>query len=198
MLGASPADELAVPIKRLRARAVTVAPTARIEPRIDGLVTTYFEWLGAGLYMPDYRSGSMHGAAQLLEALYYGYSDKAVFLRLDLSEGFRKDHPEFEVRVIVNGESRARLHALIGANTVRRTEFWRGEEQLLVPLGTGAQVQVAFGRVLEMRLDYPLLGVAPHEPIRLQVSIWAEGLPLQMVPQEGWLTLEITEDLVSW
>jgi alpha-amylase/alpha-mannosidase (GH57 family) len=198
LLGGSPADELAVPIKRPRARAVTVPPTARIEPRIDGLVTTYFEWLGAGVYVPDYRSGSMHGAAQLLEALYYGYSDKAVFLRLDLGGGFLKDHPEFEVRVTVDGESRARLHVLIGGNGVRSLEFWKGQEALLVPLGTGDQVQVAFSRVLEVRLDYTLLGVGPREQVRLQVSIWANELPLQVVPQGGWLTLEPTEDLVSW
>jgi len=198
LLGGSPTDELAVPIKRPHAHAVTVGPTARIEPRIDGLVTTYFEWLGAGIYMPDYRSGSMHGAAQLLEALYYGYSDKAVFLRLDFGPGFLNDHPEVEVRVNVDGDSRARLHTVIGANGVRSVEFWKGLEPLLVPLQTGNQVQVAFTRVLEMRFDYTLLGVVPHEKIRMQVSVWANELPLQIVPQEGWLTLELMEDLANW
>ena len=197
-LGGSPADELAVPIKRPRARAVIVAPTARIEPRVDGQVTTYFEWLGAGLYVPDFHSGSMHGAAQFLEALYYGYSDKALYIRLDLGDAFLKSHPQFEVRVIVDGDSRARLHALMSEGGVRAVEFWKGEELLLVPLRTGDQVEVAFGRVFELRLDYSLLGVAPHEKIGLQVSIWAHELPLQVIPQEGWLTLELTEDLVSW
>ena len=198
LLGGSPADELAVPIKRPRARALTLAPTGRIEPRIDGLVTTYFEWLGAGMYEPDSTSSSMHGAAQFLEALYYGYNDKAVFLRVDFSDGFLKAHPEFEVRVVVDGKTRARLHTSIAANAVRQVEFWKGAEQVRDPLGTGEHVQVAFRRVLEMRLDYTVLGVGPQEQIRLQVSIWAQELPLQIVPQEGWLTLKVTEDLVSW
>jgi hypothetical protein len=77
-------------------------------------------------------------------------------------------------------------------------EFWKGEEPLLVPLGTGDQVQVAFSRIFELRLDYSILGVAPHERIKLQVSIWMNGLPLQILPQEGWLTLELTEDLTVW
>ena len=198
LLGGSPTDELAVPIKRPRVRARTVAPSAQIHPKIDGRVTTYFEWMGAGLCQPDYRSGSMHGVAQLVEALYYGYSDKAVYLRVDLGETFLHDHPDFEIRVNVNGESRTRLHAAISAEGVKAVEFWKRGESLLVPLGTGDQVKVAFRQVFELELAYSILGVAPHEKIKLQVAIWMNGLPLQILPQEGWLTLELTEDLTVW
>ena len=198
LLGGSPTDELAVPIKRPRVHALTVAPSAQIHPTIDGRVTTYFEWMGAGLCQPDYRSGSMHGVAQIVEALYYGYSDKAVYLRVDLGETFLHDHPDFEIRVNVDGESRVRLHAAISGGGVKAVEFWKGGESLLVPLGTGDQVQVAFRQIFELRLDYSILGVMPHERISLQVSIWLNGLPLQVLPQEGWLTLELTEDLTNW
>ena len=198
LLGSSPPDELAVPIKRPRARPVTVAPTGRIEPRVDGVVSNYFEWLGAGVYIPDYRSGSMHGAAPHLDALYYGYSDKALFLRLDLTESFLQAHAQFEVRVGVDGEGRARLHALVGKEGVRGVDFWKRDEQLLVPLSTGDQLQVAFARILEIRLDFALLGFQLREVVKIQVSIWADELPLQVIPQEGWLALELTEELLSW
>jgi hypothetical protein len=154
--------------------------------------------LGAGLCQPDYRSGSMHGVSQLVEALYYGYSDRAVYLRVDLSEAFLHDHPEFEVRVNVNGQSRCRLHAAINRGAVKVVEFLKGEESLLVPLSTSDQVQVAFRQIFEARLDFNILGVSPHERINLQVSIWANELPLQVLPQDGWVTLELTEDLLSW
>ena len=198
LLGGSPTDELAVPIKSPRVHALTVAPSAQISPKIDGRITTYFEWLGAGLCQPDYRSGSMHGVAQLVEALYYGYSEKAVYLRVDVGETFMHDHPDFEIRVNVDGESLTRLHAAIGAAGVKTVEFWKGGESMLVPLGTGEQVQVAFDKVFELQLDYTILGIMPHERVRLQVSIWKDGLPLQVLPQEGWLILELTEDLTSW
>ena len=198
LLGGSPTDELAVPIKRPRVRALTVAPSAQIHPTIDGRVTTYFEWMGAGLCQPDYRSGSMHGVAQIVEALYYGYCEEAVYLRMDLSETFLRDHPDFEIRINVKGESRVRLHAAISAGGVKTVELWKGGVSLPVPLGTDEQVEVAFRQVFELRLDYGVLGVAPHERISLQGSIWFNGLPLQVLPQEGWLPLELTEDLTSW
>jgi alpha-amylase/alpha-mannosidase (GH57 family) len=198
LLDTSPPDELAVPIKRPKVHAVNVPPTARIEPRVDGEISNYFEWLGAGVYTPDYRSGSMHGRAQFIEALYYGYSGKALYLRLDLSPTFLKHHPEFEIRVNVDGASHVRLHAQIGPAGLGLVQLWKQDEQLLVPLATGDQLQTAFARIFELRVDYALLGLHPHEKVSLQASLWADELPLEVIPQEGWLTLELTDELVSW
>ena len=43
LLGASPPDELAVPLKRPRGKAQRIEPSAKIEAVIDGAVTNYFE-----------------------------------------------------------------------------------------------------------------------------------------------------------
>jgi hypothetical protein len=198
LLGGSPTDDLAVPIKRPRVQARTVAPSAQIHPIVDGRVTTYFEWMGAGLCQPDYRSGSMHGVAQLVEALHYGYSEKALFLRVDLGETFVRDHQEFEVHVNVEGERRIRLHTKMEQGRVMALELWRGEENILVPLATGDEVEVAFEKIFEVKMAFSILGVAADERISLQVSVWQDGLPLQILPQEGWLPLELTEDLTVW
>jgi alpha-amylase/alpha-mannosidase (GH57 family) len=198
LLGGSPPDELAAPIKRPAVKAKVVAPMGRIAPRVDGQVTSYFEWLGAGVYSPDYRSSSMHGGARCLEALYFGHDERALYLRLDLTEKFPEEYPRFEVRVNVDGESRARIHAWVEQGRLGTVQFWKRDEQILVPLATGDQLQVAFRRIFELRLDYALAGLAPGQKTSFQISLWAEDLPLQVVPPEGWLTLDLTDDLVSW
>jgi alpha-amylase/alpha-mannosidase (GH57 family) len=198
MLGGLPADELAQPIKRPRTTALNVPPTGLIQPRIDGVVTNYFEWLGAGLYRPDPRFGTMHGATGVWDALYYGFSPQALFLRLDLTPAFLKAHPEFQVRVNVADNCHARIHASIAPTGVVGLNLWKDEQPLPVPQASGDQLQVAFQRIFELRLDFSLLGYDPHQQIRFQVSIWANELPLQVIPQEGWLPLGLTEELVSW
>jgi alpha-amylase/alpha-mannosidase (GH57 family) len=198
MLGGFPPDELAEPIKRPRTKALSVPPTALIQPSIDGVVTSYFEWLGAGLYLPDPRSGSMHGAGRVWEALYYGSSAEALFLRLDLTDAFRQDHPEFEVRVNVVDTSRIRIHASIGPTGLGGLNLWKDDQPLPAPQTSGGQLQVAFRRIFELRLGFRLLGYEQHQQIRLQVSIWANALPLQVIPQEGWLSLRLTDELISW
>jgi alpha-amylase/alpha-mannosidase (GH57 family) len=198
LLGGSPPDELAVPIKRPTVKAKVVAPTARIAPRVDGQVTSYFEWLGAGVYSPDYRSSSMHGGARCLDALYFGHDDRALYLRLDLTEKFLDEYPQFEVRVNVDGESRARIQARIEQGKLGTVQFWQHDEPILVPLATGGELQVAFHRIFEVRLDYALASLVPGQKTEFQVSLWAEDLPLQVIPPEGWLTLDLTDELVSW
>ena len=198
MLGGFPPDELAEPIKRPRTTALSVPPTGLIQPRIDGLVSNYFEWLGAGLYLPDTRSGSMHASARAWEALYYGFSPEALFLRLDPSEAFLKEHQEFEVRVNVVDHSRLRLHASVGRAGLGAVHVWRDDAPLPAPPASGAQLQVAFQRIFELRLDYRVLGSEQHQQIRVQVSIWANALPLHVIPQEGWLSLRLTDELISW
>ncbi len=197
LLGASPPDELAVPIKRPKARARVVPPTGRIEPQVDGEVTNYFEWLGAGVYTPEYHAGSMHGAAEYFEALYYGYSHHALYLRLDLRPGFTKEHEDFEIRVSIDGRSRARLHAPVIQGALGPVEFWIGEVKFETGLIEG-KVQAALGRIFELSLNYELAGLKPQEQAEIQVSLWVNELPVQVIPQEGWLPLHLTEEFVAW
>lgn len=198
LLGGSPPDDLAVPIKRGEVRALNYPPRDIIKPRIDGLETTYFEWLGAGLYLPDSRSGSMHGGRRDLDALYYGHSDHALYLRLDFRPAFSEDHPIFEIRITINGASHARLHALVREGSVCQIEFWRQDEPILVPLATGEKVLAAFSRIFELQIDYELLGARAGQQADLQISLWANDLPLQVMPEDGWLKLELTAEHQSW
>ena len=198
LLGGSPPDELAVPIKRPVAPARWVEPTAPIAPQIDGRVTNYFEWLGAGVYLPDYRSGSMHGGSECIEAVYFGAGGRAFFLRVDFRPGVLEEYANLEIRVNVDGESRARLNAFVSPGKIGTVQFWRGAEPVLVPLATGDKIRAAFDQIFELSLDYSLLGLHPGERTRVQVSLWGNDLPLQVIPPEGWITIHLTEEILRW
>jgi alpha-amylase/alpha-mannosidase (GH57 family) len=194
MLGGSPPDDLAAPIKRVKAWDTTVRPTGMIEPKVDGLITNYFEWLGAGVYTPDKRAASMHGAAQFFEALYYGYSPQSLFLRLDLTHNFLEEHDEFEVRVNTSAKTHARVHATITQGKLAVVDFSKGDfPSERVGVKVDGQ-QIGFHRILEVGLTYDMLGVTMGEKVQVQVALWVNNLPVQIIPQEGWLTVDLTED----
>jgi len=165
---------------------------------VDGEVTSYFEWLGAGVYVPDYRSGSMHGGARCVEALYYGLNGRALYLRLDLNETFLKVQTQFEVRINVGSQRLARLHATMQKGLPPELQFWKGDQPAPVSPAGGEELQVAFGRIFEVALGRALLGLGPKESTEVQVSLWINELPVQVIPQEGWLPIELREDLISW
>jgi alpha-amylase/alpha-mannosidase (GH57 family) len=199
LLNGSAPDDLAAPIKQPRTAAgLNVVPTALVNPQVDGRVTTYFEWLGAGVYSPDVRSGSLHGAAQHVEAVHYGYSEEALFLRVDLKGGFTGKHPEFEVRMNFDGLQPARLHAAIRQGALVNAAFWTREQPVAISNDKDDHVQVAYGSVFEARIDFKVLQLKTGEKTRVQVSLWVNGLPAQVVPPEGWLALELTGDLAGW
>ncbi|MEI9814774.1 MAG: glycoside hydrolase family 57 protein [Acidobacteriota bacterium] len=58
-------------------------PTNALNVTLDGEVTTAFEWMGAGHFRPDPRSGAMHGGNPPARDMYYGFRDGRLFVRLD-------------------------------------------------------------------------------------------------------------------
>lgn len=198
LLGESPPDSLAVPIKGTEPRAVNYLPTGTIKPSIDGMETNYFEWIGAGIYLPNTTSGSMHGAHNCLESLYYGCSRDALFLRLDFKAAFRQEYASFEIRITIDGDCNARLHVSVCDGMVANIEFWKGSESLKIPEGTGDNVKASFLQIFEAQLTNSILGISPGKQVRIQISLWADDLPLQIMPQEGWLTLHLSEEFQDW
>jgi alpha-amylase/alpha-mannosidase (GH57 family) len=58
-------------------------PSNEIDVILDGEVTSAFEWMGAGRFRPDSRSGAMHGGAPPAREMFYGFRGGCVFVRLD-------------------------------------------------------------------------------------------------------------------
>jgi hypothetical protein len=60
------------------------------------------------------------------------------------------------------------------------------------PNPTAADFECAWVKILEIRLSLDALGEETGEPIGIQVSLWRDGLPLDAVPQSGWLEMATT------
>ncbi len=68
-----------------------------------------------------------------------------------------------------------------------------GELRLAKPGVCEAPADFAFHNILEARLSLAALGVAQGQPVRLQLSLWKDGLPVDAIPQEGWLEISTAE-----
>ena len=172
-LGQTPPEELSRPILKVTVQDLHEAPTAPIHPVIDGEVTSYFEWMGAGRYRVDIRSGAMHGQGRLIHEMLYGSDGQNLYLRIDFLR-----HPEPGLQ--------ARL-SLPNAQLVV-VEFRDG--YMAVTESTCA-VEAAFVKVFEVRV--PLAPLSSRDTVRLQMSFWLAGLPVDALPQEEWLEISTAE-----
>jgi hypothetical protein len=82
-LGKTPPPALSRPILMSQPGEFHDSPKNPIHATIDGELTSYFEWLGAGRYRPDPRSGAMHGGESLAREMFYGTDGKSLYVRLD-------------------------------------------------------------------------------------------------------------------
>ncbi len=167
----APPEELSRPILRLHVQEYHEPASGPIRPKIDGEVTSYFEWMGAGQYRVDSRSGAMHGHRFLLRELYYGSDGLNVFMRLDFEEDARSQLSGVEVRLQFEaGVLRLRLNT--------------GHVE---PVETGLEAEFAFRDILEVRVPLSALGGTRRDLVRFQLSLWKDGLPLGALPAHGWL-----------
>jgi alpha-amylase/alpha-mannosidase (GH57 family) len=219
-LGSMPPDYLAQPIGGAVARPSFTRQSVYIHPRITGDMVRYFEWMGSACYTADRRSGSMHGKQFLLDAVYAGIDDQFVYGRLD----FAGKVPEDEFEVVVNLESWAkhgspprrelRLEALLKSSQIQSWKVnMQGEENVFANANEPGEARVALARNFEFRLPLTWLQATPleiekvrgpqnsDEPtlLRLRFSLWSNRLPVDALPVEGWIELELLheEDLMG-
>ncbi len=199
-----PPEELNTPIISGVVRPSYLPQTAYVRARVDGLVSGYFEWMGAASYTSDQRTMAMHGKQFLLDAVYAGLDADSVSGRLD----FHHSVPEGAYRLVVNIEVRRdegdrkspvnsyRLTADVQGTSLQKWVLTNGEERRKLASfsaenGDAAtnRAEVALAEIFEFRLPFELIGAQQGSRIRLRFSIWREHLPVDSLPLEGWIDL---------
>jgi len=219
-LGGIPPDYLAQPIAGGSARPMFTPQTAYIHPEISGDMVRYFEWMGAARYTADQRSGAMHGKQFLMDEVFAGIDEQYVYGRLD----FVGKVPGEAFEVVVNLESwtndaskprrELRLGAVVEGGCIRAWEVTEGKHKSFEHSTAAKEARVVLGRNFEFRVPLAWLLAAPlqiakvrgtkgSDPLtvrlRLRFSLWQNHLPVDALPVEGWIELELLaeEDLLS-
>lgn len=220
-LGAAPPDSLAQPITGAEVRPSFVPQTAYIHPRVTGDKVRYFEWMGAAVYTADHRAGAMHGKQFLLDSVYAGIDATCLYGRLDFKGPLPAE--DFEIVVNVESSAPAeprprRILRLEAAAKQRRLTEWKiengsGDRALASSTQSDEHVRVALLRNFEFKLPLAWLLATPHaEPperapdrkstapvaatnkLRLRFSLWQNRLPVDSLPLEGWIELQVVSE----
>jgi alpha-amylase/alpha-mannosidase (GH57 family) len=218
-LGATPPDHLAQPITGAEVRPSFVPQTAYIHPRVTGDKVRYFEWMGAAIYTADHRAGAMHGKQFLLDSVYAGIDGANLYGRLDFSGKV----PEEDFEIVVNvessssGEPRARRTLRLEASAMQgglkewKIENGSAERMLASSAQPEEAVRVALRRNFEFKLPLDWLlatpsnvqsserkpaavGSAATSKLRLRFSLWQNRLPVDSLPLEGWIELQVVSE----
>jgi hypothetical protein len=159
----------------------------------------------------------MHGKQFLMDEVFAGIDEEYVYGRLDFAGAV----PEDSFEVVVNLESWAknaikprrelRLDASVTGGRIRSWQVTQAENVLDNSSGSA---RVVVDRNFEFRVPLTWLLAAPVEidkiqgpnssdlltvRVRLRFSLWQHRLPVDALPTEGWITLDLLaeEDLLA-
>lgn len=188
-------DELAKPIKKQPERALHLPPREYLRVDVDGRDSSYFEWLGAGLYSPERRSGTMHGRTFYLRELRYGFELGKLCIRLDAFPGALLDLQDAEFRVTVQANAEVTVMAKLSHGNLVEYAVEQDRICLLNPAGSA---EAGFDQILELAISKDLFDVRGLERLRLGVALWHGGLPVDVLPAEGILEIQLGEENFGW
>jgi alpha-amylase/alpha-mannosidase (GH57 family) len=150
-----------------------VEPSGKVSPLIDGRLSRYYEWHGAGHWRFGSGGAAMHRVSEpVASALHYGFDERALYLRVDFA---REEPPGAEMALVVD----------ITAPVARRLRIASLEPGLrplvLEPQGTPAGT-AAIEQVLEIEIPFAMLGARPEQEIELLLHVERGGERVESLP----------------
>jgi hypothetical protein len=172
-----------------------LAPSGWLSIKIDGRETSYFEWLGAGLYSPERRGGSMHGRVFYLHELRYGFEQGRFCVRIDPFPEALGELEDPEFRITIGGAEEVTIVVKLERGHLQEFSV---EKALVCLLNPKLVAEAAFERVLEVAINKDQLNLKGQTKLRLGVALWHGGLPVDVLPAEGFLDVNLGEDHSAW
>ena len=163
-------------------------PAGFLNPSIDGRLSSYFEWLGAGVVDGHHIAGTMHQVADAgdrsIQALHFGFNADRLYVRLDL-DGHAAD-------ILGAGRLECRLIFLAPADvriTIRlESAEWRTVVSVASRPGEwtrreAPQLRVAVDEILELAIPLETLKLKSADPVAFSVVILEDGVERERYPR---------------
>jgi hypothetical protein len=201
-MGVNPPDSIDIPIIKtdriVQEKNVIPAPRSYIQPRIDGVVTSYFEWNSARKVVPDPGFGTMHRAGHLiLSCFYYGFSVDEIFFRFDLDKVAVENVHEIELEILFQEKSvkfNSNLDPIEGRFTYSFVNLGESGGESISTQDSeknSGNVRAAFGKVLELAVPFGSLDCRSDERLEFIVTIRIPGSFGERWPIYGSFSAEL-------
>ncbi len=194
-LGQVAPEELAKPIKRRPEHALQLAPSGFLHVKVDGRESSYFEWLGAGLYSPERRGGSMHGRVFYLHELRYGFEEDRFCIRIDAFGEAMSELEDPELRITVGAVEELVIVVKLQRGHIQEFSV---EKARVCLLHLESVAVAAFDRILEVAIHRDQFNLQGQNKLKLGVALWHGGLPVDVLPAEGFLDVPLGDDNFAW
>ena len=178
-LNEKPPQKLDLAIKGKEQKGAAVSPSAFIQPKIDGLNSSYFEWRAAGSYQTAQAGGTMHSTDSLLALILYGFDLENLYLRLDTRTAL-KDLKLSDIKIKID---------FIEPQGSEIQIYWEGPLVKAIYMNSDGNLtdltRIAAKKVMELAVPFYLFKKIADEPIEFTVSALQEGVQTERWPYQS-------------
>lgn len=187
-MGLTPPDRLNQPICTMTQQAAAdriTQPVSMLTPTIDGLVTNFFEWRGAGTINTQPPLGAMWKAEGLFTAIYFGWSPDHLLFRLDPDEAAQPRQHGLRMEITLQGPQHCfRLScSLAPSGPESFMLFQRGEADSWQEIGPSSAI--CRRAILELAIPITALHLEPGQTVHVSLVILEHGLEVARYPHHA-------------
>ncbi len=167
-------------------------PVTLLAPTIDGRVSDFFEWHGAGTIDPAPPLGAMWKSQKLFSAIHFGFSVDALFLRLDpgeeLAAGAAQADVDFHV-VSAAGAYKLAFSLAAGPDTFTLSGASDGSGWT----ETGHYGTICRRKVLELAVPFKDLRLQAGQEFKISIAVLQNGAEVERYPRQQPVSLTVPD-----
>lgn len=192
---------LSEPVIGLREADRTKLPATLLSPTLDGTVTDFFEWYGAGTIDPAPPLGAMWRSDKFFRYIGFGFSLDALYLRLDPEEILPTSEGSLgaELHVLTTGRSYKLTFPLSGPDGTRFTLWAATPGQAFAEVGPYTSFR--HRHVLELGVPFKDLDLQAGQPFKISLLVTQQGSEVARYPRFHPVALTVPDrhyDAVMW
>lgn len=159
-----------------------------INPKIDGLVTSYYEWYQGAELDVSKSGGSMHKSESLISAIHFGFNREALFLRIDPKDTFADFGEGIDISIMTSSPADIKISCMLDHKVGNGRVHEKTAGQWTIK---GEIADVALADIFELAVPFSVLGAKEKDEIHLFVSIRKGGEEIERCPWRGHICIVV-------
>ncbi len=190
----APPPVLDAPIIEASDTSAVHLPVRLLSPTLDGRVTSFFEWQGAGTIDATPPLGAMWSSNRIFTALLFGFDLERLYLRLDPQRETLAAQPNLQAEIHITRDATVfRLPVDLGAPSL-------GTFQVLVAEEGGGYHErarlssIGHGKIIELGIPFKDLQLEAGQPFQLSVLLVHNGVEVERYPRTHPVSLTVPDE----
>jgi hypothetical protein len=184
LAGMAPPDLLNQPlceVRRLQGRDQMTRPVSMLRPTLDGLVTDFFEWRGAGTIDPNPPLGAMWKAEGLFTAICFGFDQDHLYLRLDPDKSLKIHKADLHIECVL--QTPARSYRL-DVSLAEADHYVLAQRQGDAGWQEASRSdRIAWNQILELAISFKELHAEQGQTLQMTLLVQGNGLEIARYPR---------------